>query len=296
MSGLTQPQMSECGPIVFVVDDDGAVRKALQRRIRSEGLRVETFASAEDFLAYERPPDPACLVLDVSMPDMMGTDLQRHLAGTDLDLPIVFITGNETKGTRERCLEDGAVAFLDKPLDDEVLLDAIYQAIDRIQGNNLPRNLPNKRELEDCLLLKGVELESIRDLLQECHVRELKEDEVLISAGQPNCCLFLLLSGRLRIHLKPKMSPLTFLGPGEIVGELSSIDGQPASAYVVADKNSRLLALDQETMWSLVETSPQVARNLLLVLSQRLRHGNHLVSLADQSSEEELKKFEIGES
>ena len=295
MSGLTQPQMSERSPIVFVVDDDGAVRKALRRRIRSEGFGVETFASAEDFLAYERPPGPGCLVLDVSMPDMMGTDLQRHLAGTDLDLPIVFITGNETKGMRERCLKDGAVAFLDKPLDDEVLLDAIYQAIDRIQGSNLPRNLQGKRELEDCLLLRGVELESVRDLLRDCHVRELKEDEVLISAGQPNCCLFLLLSGRLRIHLKPKMSPLTFLGPGEIVGELSFIDGQPASAYVIADKNSRVLALDQKTMWSFVETSPLVARNLLFILSRRLRHGNHLISLADQSSEEELKVFEIGE-
>ena len=102
---------------VFVVDDDASVRRALGRQIRSVGLSVETFAGPRDFLRYQRPPGPACLVLDVFMPGMSGIELQRQLAGTDRDLPIVFITGNPTSSLRKRCLEAGAFDFLDKLID-----------------------------------------------------------------------------------------------------------------------------------------------------------------------------------
>ena len=150
----------------------------------------------------------------------------------------------------------------------------------------------DRKELENTSLLKGVEFESIQDLLQGCPVRNLKKGAVLISAGQPSHFLYLLLSGRLRIHLKLKMRPLTVLEPGEIVGELSVIDGQPASAYVIADEDCRLLALDEKTMWSLIETSHAAARNLLVVLSQRLRDGNRLISLVEKFFNEELSGFD----
>ncbi|MDA2929306.1 cyclic nucleotide-binding domain-containing protein, partial [Acidobacteria bacterium AH-259-O06] len=154
--------------------------------------------------------------------------------------------------------------------------------------------LLSKRELENSLLLRGVELEAVIGLLQDCPVRELKRGEVLIQAGQPNQFLYLLLSGRLRIHLKLKLDPIIVLEPGEVVGELSLIDGQLTSAYVVAHEDCRLLTLHEKTMWSLVEDSHAVARNLLFILSRRLRHGNAAIeaSLLDKVSEKELEEFE----
>jgi len=149
-----------------------------------------------------------------------------------------------------------------------------------------------RSELENISLLRGVALESIQDLLQDCRVQELKKGSVLINAGQPNHFLYLLLSGRLRIHLKLEIDPLTVLEPGEVVGELSLIDGQPASAYVVADDDCRLLVLDEKTFWALTMSSPATARNLLLVLSQRLRYGNSIIALSEKITEEELEAFE----
>ena len=132
----------------------------------------------------------------------------------------------------------------------------------------------DQRELELVALLKGVDFDSIQDILNSSPVRELKEGEVLIRAGEVNEYLYLLLSGRLRIHLESKMDPVVLLEPGEIVGELSVIDGQPTSAHVVADEDCRLLALSEQNMWSLVKTSHAVAYNFLSILAQRLRKGN----------------------
>jgi len=113
--------------------------------------------------------------------------------------------------------------------------------------------------------------------------------------GRPHKFLYLLLSGRLRIHLKKlTLNPIAILEPGEVAGEMSVIDRQPASAFVVAHEDCRLLLLDEETIWSVVESYPVVARNLLLILSQRLRQGNVLVdaSLLETVSEQELEEFQ----
>ncbi len=134
--------------------------------------------------------------------------------------------------------------------------------------------------LEDMLLLKGVDLESIQGLLETCSVQSLKRADVLLHAGQRNQCLYILLSGRLRIHLELSLNPIVILEPGEIVGELSLIDRQLTSAYVVADEDCRLFVLDEKTMWSLVASCDPVARNLLFVLAQRLRHGNSVILTA----------------
>ena len=151
-----------------------------------------------------------------------------------------------------------------------------------------------KWELETSLLWKGVELDSILDLLQDCPIKKFTEGAVLIQAGQSNDFLYLILSGRLRIHLKDlTLPPIVLLEPGEVVGEMSVFDRQPASAYVVAHEDSRLLVLDRATIWSLIEIYPIVARNLLFVLAQRLRSGNALVEdwLLERVSESALGAF-----
>jgi len=120
-------------PTVFVVDDDLSVREALSSLIRSIGLRVETFASAQDFLRYQRPDVTACLVLDVRMPGLSGLDLQRELAHSDEWIPIIFITGHGDIPMSVRAMKAGAIEFLPKPFRDEDLLDAIREGLERDQ-------------------------------------------------------------------------------------------------------------------------------------------------------------------
>jgi FixJ family two-component response regulator len=117
--------------IVWVVDDDASVREALESLIRSAGLRVETLASADEFLACPRVEAPSCLVLDVRMPRLSGLDLQKRMAEINLQIPIVFITGHGDVRTSVRAMKAGAVEFLTKPFDDQDLLEAIQQAIKR---------------------------------------------------------------------------------------------------------------------------------------------------------------------
>jgi len=117
-------------PIVFVVDDDVSVREALEALIRLEGWEVETFESAEAFLSHPRVFVPSCLVLDVSLPDLNGLDLQKRLAGRN-DMPIIFITGYGDVPMTVQAMKAGAVEFLMKPFNDETLLSAIRQAIER---------------------------------------------------------------------------------------------------------------------------------------------------------------------
>jgi FixJ family two-component response regulator len=117
-------------PIVFVVDDDVSVRESLEALIALEGWQAETFASAEAFLSRPRIFVPSCLVLDVSLPDLNGLDLQRRLAGRN-DMPIIFITGYGDVPMTVQAMKAGAVEFLMKPFSDEVLLRAIRQAIGR---------------------------------------------------------------------------------------------------------------------------------------------------------------------
>jgi FixJ family two-component response regulator len=123
--------MSHTTPIVFVVDDDVSVRESLELLIPCAGWRVATFASAEAFLAHEPPVAPRCLVLDVSLPDLNGLDLQTRLAANQPDMPIIFITGYGDVPTTVRAMKAGAVEFLTKPFSDEVLLDAIRSALER---------------------------------------------------------------------------------------------------------------------------------------------------------------------
>ena len=114
-------------PIVFAIDDDASMREALSRLFRSIGMRARIFVSAEEFLEFQRPDAPACLVLDVRLPGLSGLELQRELA--DAGIPIVFITGHGDIPMSVEAMKAGAVEFLTKPFRDQVLLDAIQQAI-----------------------------------------------------------------------------------------------------------------------------------------------------------------------
>jgi FixJ family two-component response regulator len=124
---MTTPE----GPIVFVVDDDPSMRPAMESLIRSIGLRVKSFASAQDFLRFPRPDTPACHVLDVRLPGLSGLDLQHELASAGNPIPIIFITGHGDIPMSVQAMKNGAMDFLPKPFRDQQLLDAIQLAIQK---------------------------------------------------------------------------------------------------------------------------------------------------------------------
>ena len=118
-------------PTVFVVDDDASVREAVRSLLRSVGLSVETFATAQEFLSSPHNTAPGCLVLDVRLPGIGGLELQHQLAERNLHVPIIFITGHGDIPMSVRAIKAGAVEFLTKPFRDQDLLDAVQQAIDQ---------------------------------------------------------------------------------------------------------------------------------------------------------------------
>jgi FixJ family two-component response regulator len=132
-SSSAKPVESTDRPIVFVVDDDASMRQALARLFQSVQLRVEVFASPQEFLQSERPNVASCLVLDVRLPGVSGLDFQAELAKADLRIPIVFITGHGDIPMSVRAMKAGAVDFLGKPFRDQDLLDAVAAAIQRDQ-------------------------------------------------------------------------------------------------------------------------------------------------------------------
>jgi FixJ family two-component response regulator len=123
--------MTDSAAIVFVVDDDPSVRRSLKRLIKSAGFTVESFASAQEFLERPRPDIPGCLVLDIHMPGVSGLDLQDELTAAEVNLPIIFLTGYGTVPASVRAMKAGALDFLEKPVDDRALVDAIHQAVER---------------------------------------------------------------------------------------------------------------------------------------------------------------------
>jgi FixJ family two-component response regulator len=123
--------MPPTSPVIFVVDDDVSVRESLELLILHEGLAVETFTSAQEFLARPRVSVPSCLILDVSLPDLNGLELQKRIALDRHEMPIIFITGHGDIPMTVQAMKAGAVEFLTKPFGDEALLTAIRNAIER---------------------------------------------------------------------------------------------------------------------------------------------------------------------
>jgi diguanylate cyclase (GGDEF)-like protein len=136
----------------------------------------------------------------------------------------------------------------------------------------------DEKELGGIDLFRQVPLESIKGLIDACTVLELQPEETLIKAGQPNHTMYFVLDGRLRVHLDdPGKKPVALLGPGESIGEMSVIDQQPASAFVIADTPCRLLVMEEEILWSLVQSSHEAACNLLFILTRRLRNTDSVL-------------------
>ena len=123
--------MAEPEPIVYVVDDDASVRRSSERMLRVAGFKVQTFESARDFLSYQRPEGPGCLVLDVRLPGLSGLDLQRELSLAGKQIPIIFLTGHGDIPMSVRAMKAGAVEFLTKPVKQRSLLEAIQAAVER---------------------------------------------------------------------------------------------------------------------------------------------------------------------
>jgi FixJ family two-component response regulator len=143
--------MNETPPVVYVVDDEPAVRISLKRLLRSIGMEARTYASAQEFLHSERPDAPACLVLDVRLPGLSGLDLQQELAAANIDLPIIFVTGHGDIPMSVRAMKAGAVEFLTKPFREQDLLEAIQRGIER---NRITRQQSAElRTLQRCYAL-----------------------------------------------------------------------------------------------------------------------------------------------
>jgi DNA-binding NtrC family response regulator len=141
--------MKEENAFVFVVDDDMSIRESLRNLIRSAGLSVQTFSSAQEFLASQRPKAPSCLVLDLQLPGLSGLDLQQELAKAGIQIPIIFLTGHGDIPVSVRAMKAGALEFLTKPVNDEDLLDAIQQGIARDHRARQQRGAVSQPSFED---------------------------------------------------------------------------------------------------------------------------------------------------
>lgn len=181
--------MSGTEPIVFVVDDDAAVRDAIKDLLESAMIGVETFSSGREFLARKASEGPSCLVLDVRLPGTSGLDFQRELAAANIEIPIIFITGHGDIPMTVQAMKAGAIDFLTKPFREQELLDAIHKAISRDRERRKQRaEVAELRQRYEELTLRerGVMALVIQGLLNKQVAAELgaSETTVKIHRGQ----------------------------------------------------------------------------------------------------------------
>ena len=168
--------MNEKNGLVFIVDDDRHTRESLSNLIRSAGLSAQTFSSAQEFLAAERPKAPSCLVLDVQLPGLSGLDLQQELAKAGVKIPIIFITGHGDIPTSVRAIKAGALEFLTKPVNREDLLHAIQQAIARDDIARQPNGDTGTHNFEEIVGTSA----ALKAVLKQVEVVAPTESTVLI--------------------------------------------------------------------------------------------------------------------
>jgi FixJ family two-component response regulator len=169
MAGVRYLVMPETAPIVFVVDDDVSIRESLEALLRCEGWQPETYASAPEFLTRPRVHTPSCLILDISLPGLNGLDLQKLVAGERTEMPIIFITGHGDIPMTVRAMKAGAQEFLTKPFNEEVLLAAIRQALERSR----------------VALGREVEVQGLKGRYNSLTGRE-RQVMALVASGMPN--------------------------------------------------------------------------------------------------------------
>lgn len=182
-------------PTVFVVDDDEAVRKALKLLIESAGMRVETFCSADEFLASHDLSRPGCLVLDIRMPGMSGLTLQDQLIARRITIPVIMITGHGDVAMAVGAVKKGAIDFIQKPFDDQMLLDRVQQALhldaehrrERARRADfdarLARLTPREREVLDLLILGKGNKEVALDLGLSRKTIDIHRAHVMMKLG-----------------------------------------------------------------------------------------------------------------
>jgi len=161
--------VSQLSPIVFIVDDDVSVRESLELLLRHEGLGVETFVSAQDFLSRPRVIVPSCLVLDYSLPGLNGLELQKLVAVERHEMPIIFVTGHGDVPMTVKAMKAGAVEFLTKPFSDEILLNAVRGALERSRA----------------ILDRDIEIQGLKARYACLTARE-REVMLLVVSGLPN--------------------------------------------------------------------------------------------------------------
>ena len=168
--------MNNARALIYVVDDDVSIRKGLENLLRSAGFTVQTFSSAQEFLASARADVPSCLLLDVQLPGLSGLDLQQELAKGGVQIPIIFITGHGDIPMSVRAMKAGALEFLTKPVNDEDLLEAIQQAIARDYRARQPRGDPAQPHVEEIVGTSA----ALRAALKKVEVVAPTESTVLI--------------------------------------------------------------------------------------------------------------------
>jgi len=161
--------MNDRKPVVYIVDDDPSIRSLLTKLVQSIDVPVEVFASSQEFLSRARPEEPSCIILDVRMPGLSGLDLQERLVQSGIDIPVIFITGFGNVPQSVRAMKAGAVDFLEKPFENQALLDAVNRALERSR----------------LALQHRSELREIRDRIKSLTPREY-EVFVRIAAGLAN--------------------------------------------------------------------------------------------------------------
>jgi len=176
--------MTSAGAVtVFVIDDDAGLRASIQGLLKSAGLRSESFGTAEEFLRSKRSDGPSCLVLDVSLPGVNGLDFQRQLADAGVEIPIVFITGHGDIPMTVKAIKSGAVEFLTKPFQDQDLLDAIRQGLDRDRARRQQQSgLAELRKRYDALTAREREVMSlvVSGMLNKQIASELGTSEITV--------------------------------------------------------------------------------------------------------------------
>jgi FixJ family two-component response regulator len=214
-SPMTSRIVSPTLPVVFVVDDDISVRESIETLIQQEGLAVETFSSAQEFLARPVSSVPSCLILDVYLPGLNGLELQKRISGEQPDMPIIFITGHGDIPMTVQAMKAGAVEFLTKPFADHVLLHAVRNAINRSTAHHArneelqalkaryARLTPREREVMGLVVI-GLLNKQVADELQISEVTVKAHRGCLMRKMQANSFAELVnMAGRLRLKRPP---------------------------------------------------------------------------------------------